>query len=295
MMRQKTSRRRRFVEIVVIIGLLLYVYRWLTHDDHFVGEEGCKQGQSVTDVVQRITNNKVANNMSLSQRQQISEGYRRMRNSTVMICALIRNGANLVPNFIHNALEISSHFSAAEIVMIENDSFDDTREVLSKWASFAKQHMVPMAIISNSYMMPGAKEEGETAVSRFQIMSVLRNQCLFEKRRRPHLQYHIMMDIVIDLDHRSFEGKDNPASQMDGIAHSFGMSERWDAVCSNGVVTKPAAKTVVPYMRSQPPFAELAYRINDWSRKDILSFQDKVPGFITCLCIHQPPFEPHPP
>ena len=66
-------------------------------------------------------------------KEMISKGYENARNKTIIITALARNVELRVPDSKHKLEKIGECFSDYRIIIYENDSEDDSRELLSEW------------------------------------------------------------------------------------------------------------------------------------------------------------------
>jgi hypothetical protein len=219
----------------------------------------------------------------VSELDVIIDGYRRMRESRVEVCMLCRDASDVVPNIIQRMTHMSQFFEAMQVTMIENDSADNTVELLRNWStlvgtagrlrvSVENYHLnilkVPRYPPSRIYDSDDYKLQRATRYGR---MSILRNRCLQQVLKRPGTKYLIVTDADEDLNHPTF--------QMDGIAHSFGLQSpaspfRWNSVCANGV--SRAGIHVLPHLRLERNHSEpMPSAALQWVFWDSLAYRDK--------------------
>lgn len=60
-------------------------------------------------------------------------GLRDMKKKKVVICALLRNASNRIPSIIKQVENLCSYFLDYKVLIVENDSSDDTRSLLMEW------------------------------------------------------------------------------------------------------------------------------------------------------------------
>jgi len=151
----------------------------------------------------------------------VSEGYRRMRTRQVVLAALARNVASLLPRTIARMERLGSLFGEYRVVVYENDSDDQTLKLLNKWSRRNSRVTVLSEVRHDRVNRP------VRCALRAQRMAYYRNQyhqCVAE-RYADH--DHV---IVVDADLAG-------GWSYDGIAHTFGHDD-WDYVGSNGIVYK---------------------------------------------------------
>jgi hypothetical protein len=157
--------------------------------------------------------------------ETILEGYRSMRNSRVEICMLCRDAGGVVQNIVQRTTHMSQFFQTMHVTMIENDSVDNTVDLLRNW-SRKVGNTGRLRVAVENYQLQSSKtslyppsriydsdEYKLQRETRYGRMSILRNRCLQQVLKRPDTKYLIITDADEDLNHATF--------QMDGIAHSF--------------------------------------------------------------------------
>src|SRR5262245_47714474 len=65
----------------------------------------------------------------------VAAGYRRMANSGVCICALARHCAPALVRNLPFVDTLCARFGRADVVIVENDSKDNSKNILRKWAA----------------------------------------------------------------------------------------------------------------------------------------------------------------
>jgi glycosyltransferase involved in cell wall biosynthesis len=165
----------------------------------------------------------------LKRKAGLSEKYKHgksvMSNSKVSICSIVRDCGNEIAANIPRIERLRKLFKDSEVIIFENDSKDNTREVLNKW----KENSSNIHVFSDNYggkTIPSKQQvNGNPNFSAHRIdkMAGYRNKYLrFLNTRGIDRDYVI----VIDLDISRFE--------IDGIIHSFGTFRHWDCITANG-------------------------------------------------------------
>lgn len=145
-----------------------------------------------------------------------------MKKSRAVICGIVRDCAVPLKRNIPVINRLRKCFRQAHIVIVENDSQDGTKDLLSQWAKTTpdvhiKTGTDPVFQYSENRVRPcfSCHRIGRMASYRNQYLDFIENQ---------PWEYDYV--IIVDLDiERIF---------IDGIAHSFGQDTPWDAVTSNG-------------------------------------------------------------
>jgi hypothetical protein len=215
--------------------------------------------------------------------ETILEGYRSMHKAKVEVCMLCRDAGGVVRNIVQRMTHMSQFFQTMHVTMIENDSVDNTVELLRNW-SRKVGNTGRLRVAVESYQLQSSKtslyppsriydsdEYKLQRETRYGRMSILRNRCLQQVLKRPDTKYLIITDADEDLNHATF--------QMDGIAHSFGLQSltspvRWNSVCANGV--SRAKNHSLPYLRLERNHSEpIPSAALDWVFRDSLAYRDR--------------------
>lgn len=166
-------------------------------------------------------------------------GSKMMKTKTIVICALLRDVADKIPEIIQRTEKIGNLFKNYYVLIVENNSSDETRNILIKW----KNNNNKITILGCGINIPDncslsfaeTKTEGHSVDhKRINKMSQLRNIYLDHIRNTPNLA-NTDFTIVADLD---IIGN----VYLDGIANTIGHlsdneSEFYNAagVCANGI------------------------------------------------------------
>lgn len=132
----------------------------------------------------------------------------------VNICALARNLGNNTIGFLHRVSEIAKLFNHANVIVYENDSSDNTREILEKSGVY---------LISENLGL--RKHNNDTSYQRTVDMAYYRNKYL-TKVQADFMDTHYTIVLDSDLYGYSYEG----------ILHS--LSFNYDAITANGILYK---------------------------------------------------------
>jgi len=159
----------------------------------------------------------------------IDTGYERMAASSACICALARDCAPALLKNLPVLDNLGARFKTANVVVVENDSKDGTKDVLRAWAA-GRPHITLFLEDFNTQTVPHAlSTTANPSFSRLRIekLAGYRNRYLEYARTLQTLDYVIVLDL--DL-HRV---------PIEGIAHAFGQGIPWDAQFANGRISDP--------------------------------------------------------
>jgi len=140
-----------------------------------------------------------------------------MRAARAVICGLARDGAARLPATIPQLERLAAGFGEARIVIYENDSADETPEVLRAWAARDARVSVVCETLGRPPLRSGRSDARSTA------LADARARC-----QRAALARCAGFDyaLVLDTDLLGFDG--------DGVAHALGC-DGWDALAAKGV------------------------------------------------------------
>jgi hypothetical protein len=147
-----------------------------------------------------------------------------MRSSSVAICSTVRDCEIVLRRNIPIITKLREQFRESFIVVVENDSKDMTKDVLSQWA----QNTDRIYILSKDLGIQTIPECTGTvkpwfSAHRISLMAKYRNEYLdFIESNSWQLDYIIIVDLDVSY------------ISIDGIANSFGQNIEWDAIASNG-------------------------------------------------------------
>ena len=153
-------------------------------------------------------------------------GLEYMSNHSVVICGIARDCSSQLSKLAPKLEALGNRFKTYKILVIENDSEDDTAETILAWAA-KNQNVIPILFSANREAVTQqditAKESRDFNHSRISRIAFARNLYLHE------LQNHKQTDyvIVLDLDIMGFS--------IPGIASSFEQRNEWDCATSSGL------------------------------------------------------------
>lgn len=163
---------------------------------------------------------------------KISTGKELMKHSTVVICALLRDVEETVDDIERKVEYLGDKFQDYRVLVVENDSSDDTREEFLEWAKRNDKVIVlGCGVNKKECKLSLARTQGHGAdKKRIDKMTYLRN--IYLDYAREHFSNFDFM-IVWDLDIIG-------SVYLDGIQNSFGhfaedFDNRIDAVCAYGI------------------------------------------------------------
>lgn len=156
--------------------------------------------------------------------EQIDNGIKKMRNSKISICSIVRDCQNSLPHNIKRIENLRKLFLDSEVVLFENDSKDCTLEILRTWCEKSYNIILKTEKYYNSPILEN-NLCGNPYFSKYRIekMSSYRNKYLEIINKNDFRRDYV---IVIDLDISNFSIK--------GIAHSFGVKQTWSCITANG-------------------------------------------------------------
>lgn len=163
------------------------------------------------------------------------KGFSSMKNKKVVICVLLRDAAVKIKEIKKRAERVGNMFGDYRIIVVENDSKDDTRLLLKKWRDLNPRVIILGCGINsdaNVCNLPKAsiKTEGHSVDrGRIEKMAHLRNIYLdYVKNNLYYYDFAIVwdMDIVGTV-------------YLDGIANTIGQfsenPQNIDAICAYGI------------------------------------------------------------
>lgn len=154
---------------------------------------------------------------------------------SIIICSIVRNADAGLKKNIPVIEQLCSMFKDWKVVIYENDSVDNTKEILSEWQKSNPQNI---HVISETLDKPlPTPKQSETKVNpffsrkRISKMATLRNKYIDYVDKMSWNADYLM---VVDLDVSQLK--------LDGIIDSFSRSEYWDAITAYGYSTSPRLK-----------------------------------------------------
>lgn len=150
-------------------------------------------------------------------RKKVERGYHNMKHIQVVICGISRNNADILPLTLQRIETTGLLFKDYRVVVFENDSTDNTLEILRQWQKKNTKVYILTGSILNTPIYYLSRSE-RLAWCRNQYLNFIRQSDLFDG-------YEYLM--VVDMDLRG-------GWSYDGIASSFSQMQ-WDIMVSNSI------------------------------------------------------------
>lgn len=166
-------------------------------------------------------------NTTLTQDPSVRRGHKIAAHSHITICSTVRDCDSRLKSNIPKIEALRKLFRSSSVVIIENDSKDGTKKILTKWRQQAKNVTLLMKDFHVNTFKP-TNNDFLPAYSKHRIacMSRYRNMYMDILADRPSDYV-----IVIDLDLLDFS--------IIGILHSLGHEGEWDVITANGTCASP--------------------------------------------------------
>lgn len=184
--------------------------------------------------------------------------------SSIILCGIVRNAEKGLKKNIPVISCFLEGFKDWKAYIYENDSFDNTKKILTEWSNrYPQKIVVSLNNYDSSNTIPVEKQKGNPYYSfeRIEKMSFLRNK---------YFNYIIENDweadylMVVDLDVANIS--------LEGIMSSFEMGVEWDAVTANGYSLSPKLRR---RYHDSYALAEYGDEINPQTEEKILRLSEK--------------------
>lgn len=152
---------------------------------------------------------------------------------SVIIVGLTKDSSTYISKTINRIEELSKNFKSYRVILYENDSRDNTKQILNNW----KQSNNNVVILSGNINRHSAVNYGPLSTERFKIMAEYRNKCVQEMNKKEYDPFDYV--IMLDVDLKDWD--------IQGIIDSFSKRDRWDMVFSFGVINKNAYWDTLAY------------------------------------------------
>ena len=141
----------------------------------------------------------------------------------VILCGVVKNVEKNIEKNIEHCIETGKLFQDYKIIIYENNSTDDTKNILSRYSDRAEiiTEDIPYDTIkSNSKIWTATFRTGSDHPCRIEQICNARNKVISEYNKPEYDDYHYI--IWIDLDSGGWD--------LEGIKNSFDRKDEWDAV-----------------------------------------------------------------
>lgn len=162
------------------------------------------------------------------------KGKELMKNSSVSICSIVRDCQKELKHNISTVERLRLLFKNSEVIIFENDSKDNTLEVLKDYQRISSN----VHILTDKYHVPSIPPHSiggvnpYFSVARIEKMTFYRNKYLHFLSNQGIKRDYV---IVIDLDISNFS--------IEGLIYSFGSQTDWDCISANGVSISASLKS----------------------------------------------------
>ena len=154
-----------------------------------------------------------------------NEGLKKLSESTVIICGIVRDcGKNLKKNIrtVNHLCDLAKDY---HVIMFENDSADNTKQILTDWANERKNIHISL----NDFNIITIPKKQSTVNP---VFSAYRNDKMASYRNYywDYIEKENLLGdyvIVVDLDVKKID--------INGVVNSFAVRYEWDAITANGV------------------------------------------------------------
>jgi len=193
--------------------------------------------------------------------EDIEKGKKIAQNKTIAICGLCRNTEGSLKKMKKKLVNIGEKFKDYEIIIFENDSNDNTRNLLKEWTKENKKVTLLDCEEENCILKEKHGYDG-TNTKRLEKMAGFRERYLDYVKKSNKFDYML----VVDMD---LEGN----QVIDGIFHSIGQDKEWGAIFING-------RSPLPVLNISFLYDTIAHVPIDCPLDKIESFRNKIAIFI---------------
>lgn len=163
----------------------------------------------------------------------LDNGIKNSKLLKIAICSIVRDCDKNLKKNIPIINEITSYFKSSIVIIFENDSIDNTKNILKEWSEKSSNVLIQCKDFGNK-TIPDSTDNGVNkyfSVARINKMVKYRNNYL---QKLEEINFNPDFVIVVDLDVTKLSIK--------GILHSFGLIDQWDVVTANGYSISPKLK-----------------------------------------------------
>jgi hypothetical protein len=162
----------------------------------------------------------------------ISENSRaHLANSSIAICGLAHNCAHKLSTNIKFIEDLRTYFKFLQVVVVENDSHDNTRAILDYWSESSSNVAILVGIerpIDTISDQSNYNVNPYYSYKRISYLATLRNQYLnYIKSDGRVYDYILVLDFDVDK------------ISLSGVLNSFEQRDSWDVACAYGYSISP--------------------------------------------------------
>ena len=163
---------------------------------------------------------------------KIKEGKKILSQSSLIICGIVRDcDRNLKKNIpiINKLCSLSKNY---KIIIFENDSKDNTKQILKKWEINTENIYIESKNFNAENTIP--LKTKNTSISPFYSKKRIEKMVFYRNQYLNYIEQHNLFSdfvIVVDLDVSRIN--------LNGILDSFGQEREWDVISANGYSLSP--------------------------------------------------------
>ena len=154
-----------------------------------------------------------------------------LANSSIAICGLARDCAHKLSANIKFIEELRTYFKFLQVVVVENNSHDNTRAILDNWSVGSSNVIILQGTARSTLSISdqsNSKVNPYYSFKRISYLATLRNQYLdYIKSDGRAYDYILVLDFDVDK------------ISLSGVLNSFEQRDSWDVACAYGYSISP--------------------------------------------------------
>jgi hypothetical protein len=158
-----------------------------------------------------------------------------LKEQSIIVCSIVRNAAKGLRRNIPIINRLCALFKTYDIIVYENDSTDNTRELLINWKKYNKSniHIICEDVESSSTVPSSSEVRCNPFFSKKRIakMAYLRNKYMKYIDENKLVADYI---VIVDLDVAEL--------YLEDIINSFEIEKEWDVICAYGYSLGPSLR-----------------------------------------------------
>lgn len=191
------------------------------------------------------------------------KGKENVKNKKIIFCGCIRNSASELRSNIPTLEKICSFFEDYRIIIVENNSTDNSKIVLKQWAQNN------LRVIPLMYDFDESKYDEHKTPEEYSPFFVYKRIIKLVDYRNIYMDY-ISNKLNFDSDYITIIDYDLSDINVDGFFTSFGVDFDWDAVTANGYSYSPLLRRrfhdTYPLFEAGMPFVDSIEKITTYRR-----------------------------
>ncbi len=162
------------------------------------------------------------------------KGLNKTKDSSLIVCGIVRDCSSEIRRNISCIEKICSRFRKYEILIFENNSIDDTKDILEKWSIKNKNVKVFCSDFDETiYKNIPTPKEFNSSNSRRRIEKMVNYRNLY---------MNYIYEQKIESDYLMVVDLDVTKINIKGVITSWGFDQKWDAITSYGYSISPKLK-----------------------------------------------------